>query len=178
MFGIFQLRMYYPRAMRVLNIIIILLKYGFANWFSSHTFTFWLVPKRYKRHGMVLPLPERLRSVIEELGPTFIKFGQILADRPDAISDKLRDELKKLQSHAEPFDDEHARELVEQELGGSIHKFFEEFNPKAKFQDYKTKIVLSEIEKNLFVELSKYGFEKENITISNFGNYYYFIWIN
>jgi len=50
--------------------------------------------------------------------------------------------------------------------------WLEEFNPKAKFQDYKTKIVISDIEKNLFTELSKFGFEKENILICNFGNYW------
>jgi ubiquinone biosynthesis protein len=128
MFKIFRLPMYYPRAVRGIHILYILLKFLIVNWLSSNKFTFWLVPKRYKRDGVVMTLPERLRTVIEELGPTFIKFGQILADRPDVVSDKLREELKKLQSKAEPFDDEEAMHLIEEELGGSVKNFFSEFN--------------------------------------------------
>lgn len=50
---------------------------------------------------------------IEELGPTFVKFGQILADRPDMVSERFRVELKKLQSRAEPFDNNTALGLIE-----------------------------------------------------------------
>ena len=131
MFKIFRLPMYYPRAVRGIHILFILLKFLIANWLSSNRVTLWMVPKRYKRNGVVLTLPERLRSVIEELGPTFIKFGQILADRPDVVSDKLREELKKLQNKAKPFDDDEAISLIETELGGSVNNFFEKFNPKA-----------------------------------------------
>jgi len=66
--------------------------------------------------------------VIEELGPTFIKFGQILADRPDVVSEKLRLELKKLQGKAEPIDDSIAQRLIETELGGPVENTFSEFN--------------------------------------------------
>jgi ubiquinone biosynthesis protein len=130
MFKIFRLPMYYPRAVRGMHIVYILLKFLIANWLSSNRITLWLVPKRYKRNGVVQSLPERLRIVIEELGPTFIKFGQILADRPDVISDKLREELKKLQNKAEPFDDDIAINLIETELGGRLEIFFESFERK------------------------------------------------
>src|ERR1043165_2482365 len=130
MFKIFRLPMYYPRAVRGMHIVYILLKFLIANWLSSNRITLWLVPKRYKRNGVVQSLPERLRIVIEELGPTFIKFGQILADRPDVISYKLRDDLKKLQNKAEPFDDDIAINLIETELGGRLEIFFESFERK------------------------------------------------
>jgi ubiquinone biosynthesis protein len=128
MFKILRLPMYYPRAMRALNILFILINFVIANWLSSHTWGFRFVPKKYKRNRVPLNLPERLRVLIEELGPTFIKFGQILADRPDLVSDKLRLELKKLQSKAFPFDDEEAILLIEQELGGPIADYFEVFH--------------------------------------------------
>ncbi|HLP51646.1 MAG TPA: AarF/UbiB family protein [Chitinophagales bacterium] len=131
MFKIFRLPMYYPRALRAVHILYILLKFLVVNWLSSTTLTFWLVPKRFKREGTVITLPERLRMVIEELGPTFIKFGQILADRPDVVSDKLREELKKLQNKAVPFEDDKAVLLIEAELGGPLKNVFEKFNPKA-----------------------------------------------
>lgn len=130
MFKLFRIPMYYSRTLRGIHILTVLLKFLITNWLSSTPVTFWLVPKKYKRDGMVQPLAERLRTVIEELGPTFIKFGQILADRPDVIGEKLRDELKKLQNKAEPFDDEQAIMLIEAELGGPLTNFFSSFNPK------------------------------------------------
>jgi ubiquinone biosynthesis protein len=73
---------------------------------------------------------EQLRQTIEELGPTFVKFGQIVADRPDLASDHLREELKKLQSNARPMDDEEAVNLIETELGDPLEEVFQTFNKK------------------------------------------------
>jgi ubiquinone biosynthesis protein len=70
----------------------------------------------------------RIRELIEDLGPTFVKFGQILADRPDLISEKLRNELKKLQTTARPIPNSEAIALIEEELGGPIDIFFESMN--------------------------------------------------
>ena len=72
--------------------------------------------------------PERIRMTSEDLGPTFVKFGQILADRPDMVSEKFRIELKKLQSRALPFDNDYALSLSEKELGAPIDEIFSEFN--------------------------------------------------
>lgn len=66
--------------------------------------------------------------MLEKLGPTFVKFGQIIADRPDIISEKLRKELKKLQSHAEPFDHAYAVSLIENELSAPIANVFRSFD--------------------------------------------------
>jgi ubiquinone biosynthesis protein len=66
---------------------------------------------------------EQLRQTIEELGPTFVKFGQIVADRPDLASDHLREELKKLQSNARPMDDAKQSVLLKQ-LGDPLKNFF------------------------------------------------------
>jgi ubiquinone biosynthesis protein len=73
---------------------------------------------------------EQIRQTIEELGPTFIKFGQIIADRPDLASDHLREELKKLQSNARPMDDNLAISLIETELGDTIDQIFLHLNRK------------------------------------------------
>lgn len=95
---------------------------------STRRFFFRFVPKKYKREKIIKSQPERLRTVIEELGPTFVKFGQIMADRPDLVSEKLREELKKLQATAEPFDHGRAVVLIEEELGAPLDKFFTSFN--------------------------------------------------
>ena len=81
-----------------------------------------------KVHKHVYTTPERLRMTIEELGPTFVKFGQILADRPDMVSERFRVELKKLQSRAEPFDNNTALGLIEKEMNAPIDEVFAEFD--------------------------------------------------
>jgi ubiquinone biosynthesis protein len=130
MFKIFRIRQYIARFFRAIDIIFILLGFAIINWMSTKRYLFRLVPKKYKRNGTIKLQPERLRTVIEKLGPTFIKFGQILADRPDIISEKLRGELKKLQSTVEPFDHNTAIARIEEELGGGIKKFFKQFDLK------------------------------------------------
>ena len=128
MFKIFRINLIFSGIIRAISILLILFRYFFVSWLSKRKITSGLVRKKYKHNGVVKSAPERMRATIEELGPTFVKFGQILADRPDMISDKLRNELKKLQSRAKPFDHDLAIDLIEIELGGPIEKFFEEFD--------------------------------------------------
>jgi ubiquinone biosynthesis protein len=72
----------------------------------------------------------RVRLVLEELGPTFIKFGQILSSRRDLIPDDLYCELCKLQDNVPPFDGKEAKAIVEKELGKPIKSLFSSFNEK------------------------------------------------
>lgn len=111
---------------RFLQIARILAKHGYQNWYLGTR-----LGKRYlRRHPDIkhLSTPERIRVLIEDLGPTFVKFGQILADRPDVIADRFRTELKQLQSHVEPIDDQTARHLIENELCKPIKHVFKSFN--------------------------------------------------
>lgn len=124
MFKIFHIRLSFLRLGRGLHILTTLSGFFIVNWLSQYGSLRGLVPGRYKRNGTVLSMAERLRLVIEELGPTFVKFGQIVADRPDIISDKLRIELKKLQSNVEPISHDTAMEMIEQELGAPISRYF------------------------------------------------------
>ncbi len=72
---------------------------------------------------------ERIRMVIEDLGATYIKFGQILATRPDLIPMPLVLELRKLQDRVPPFSLEEARLQVERELKKPIEEIFTRFSP-------------------------------------------------
>lgn len=111
---------------RFLQIARILAKHGYQNWYLGTR-----LGKRYLRRNpdiKHLSTPERIRVLIEDLGPTFVKFGQILADRPDVIADRFRTELKHLQSHVEPIDDQTARHLIENELCKPIKHVFKSFN--------------------------------------------------
>lgn len=74
----------------------------------------------HKRIGLqrnTKPTPERLRKTIEELGPTFIKFGQIMAQRPDLVPPKYIEELEKLEDSAPQFPYEQAKKIIEEEIG-------------------------------------------------------------
>jgi len=126
----FRIRLAVLQFFRFLEILKVIIRHTLREYISRNRF----FRKRIKSDTLnpegVTRTPERIRLAIEELGPTFIKFGQILADRPDLVSENLRVELKKLQSTAKPLSDVVARELIEMELGGPISEFFEDFKEK------------------------------------------------
>ena len=70
----------------------------------------------------------RLRLALQELGPIFVKFGQILSTRRDLVPPDVADELSQLQDRVKPFDGETARAIVEQALGLPIGEAFEFFD--------------------------------------------------
>jgi len=67
---------------------------------------------------------------MEELGPTFIKFGQILSTRPDLLPPAFISEFEKLQDRVAPFDSKQAKKIVEQELGKPLDQMFKHFENK------------------------------------------------
>ena len=123
---IFQLRNFFRNTFRLITIILIFLKHLIKNWFFHSWFRRIFDPKGKK----LTTRPQRIRLIIEDLGPTFVKFGQILADRPDLASEQLRDELKKLQASARPFDNDTAIRIIEEELGDPIKKVFAQLDTK------------------------------------------------
>jgi ubiquinone biosynthesis protein len=73
-------------------------------------------------------LARRLRVVMEELGPTFVKLGQMLSGRPDLLPKPFIDELSRLREHVQPFPFDEVRRRVEQELDGNPEEVFERFD--------------------------------------------------
>ena len=69
----------------------------------------------------------RLREMLDELGPTFVKFGQLLSMRPDVLPPDIIAELRGLQDDVRPFSFELAKESIEEELGQPIERLFLEF---------------------------------------------------
>jgi len=72
---------------------------------------------------------ERLARALERLGPSYVKFGQVLATRGDVIGERFARGLSRLQDRMPAFDDREARIVVEKELGSTIDDLFVEFGP-------------------------------------------------
>lgn len=71
---------------------------------------------------------ERIRRSLEDLGPIFVKFGQILSTRRDLLPDDIADELAQLQDNVPPFNGTDARRIIEKALGESTDTLFTEFD--------------------------------------------------
>ncbi|HYI75546.1 MAG TPA: AarF/ABC1/UbiB kinase family protein [Gaiellaceae bacterium] len=71
---------------------------------------------------------KRLRMMLDELGPTFVKFGQLLSTRPDVVPPDIVAELRGLQDDASPIPFEHVRDVVEAELDLRMDRAFLEFD--------------------------------------------------
>ncbi len=126
-----NIRLSYRKIIRLIEIGWLILAHLIRDWFATtRLLKLFRRKARTGEEARSRSTQARIRNLIEDLGPTFVKFGQILADRPDLITEKLRRELKKLQTSARPISDEIAITLVEEELGGSIHLFFSEFEFK------------------------------------------------
>jgi ubiquinone biosynthesis protein len=73
----------------------------------------------------------RLRDMLDELGPTFVKFGQLMSTRPDIVPPDIVEELRQLQDRARPEPFANIRLVVEAELGLTIEQVFTEFDEEA-----------------------------------------------
>ena len=71
-----------------------------------------------------------LREMLDELGPTFVKFGQLLSTRPDVVPPDIIAELRSLQDDVRPFAYEDVEKTIEEELGQTVERLFTEFDPQ------------------------------------------------
>lgn len=92
---------------RFLKVTSVFAKYGFENLLASQSIKKW-IPKKFLKNNekierhLSYSVYERIRMALEELGPSYIKLGQLFSDREDLLPKELTTELKKLQSHVEP----------------------------------------------------------------------------
>lgn len=121
--------------LRLFTILRIIGKYRLQEFLPRHhlplgarcllaLFPWWLLA----RCDRGLPRGERLRLALEELGPVFVKFGQLLSTRPDLIPHDIAIELSKLQDKVAPFDKRQFLAIVEQALGNKVEQIFDEFD--------------------------------------------------
>jgi ubiquinone biosynthesis protein len=106
-------------------------KHGFGYFFETHKLTD-LLPGRQRVPAEVVSPSQRgqhLREMLDELGPTFVKFGQLLSTRPDVVPPDIVLELQKLQDDVRPFPYEDVERVIGEELGLSVEQLFTEFDP-------------------------------------------------
>ncbi|MBE0467006.1 MAG: hypothetical protein IBX71_07275, partial [Candidatus Desulforudis sp.] len=111
---------------RFKDIVAILLKYGFRDFVDRCRIPDFGLTRRVTGIQRGLSIHERIRMVLEELGPTFIKFGQVASMRPDLVHPELLAELEKLQDCVPPEPFAEVMEKLEADLG-PLDAVFSEF---------------------------------------------------
>lgn len=119
----------FSNAVRAKEILAILVRHGFGGLFEHIDMPAgWrarFTPEDYEPRS----LWRRIRDACEDLGPTCVKFAQILSARPDLIPAPLIEELKHLRTHVRAVPYNEIQPLIESELGGPIDDYFVEWNP-------------------------------------------------
>jgi len=91
---------------------------------TRHGFGYLIDRRRSNDNKQLADRGRRLREMLDELGPTFVKFGQLLSTRPDVMPPDIIAELRKLQDDVSPFPFADVRRMIEEELGLTIEQAF------------------------------------------------------
>src|SRR6266568_3120137 len=119
---------------RLSEIAQVMVRHGFGYFLEAHKLTD-LLPGRSAEARLAAAQETgasargaHLRDLLDELGPTFVKFGQLLSTRPDIVPPDIITELRGLQDDVRPFPFEQAERVIEEDLGNSIDRLFLEFD--------------------------------------------------
>lgn len=119
-------------TLRAVRIARVLLRHRLDSLLEDTAFGRWLwllkpfTPTRSEEDN--LPRGERLRLALQELGPIFVKFGQVLSTRRDLLPPDIADELAKLRDQVAPFPGDVAKKIIETQLGKPIAELFADFD--------------------------------------------------
>ena len=115
---------------RFKDIVMILMKYGFDDLIDRLEIPGIELLKKMHKVDHEMGTFERIRRALEDLGPTFVKIGQIMSLRPDLIPPQLIDELSKLQDDVAPLEFSQIKEEVEKSTGRPLQETFSIFDPE------------------------------------------------
>jgi ubiquinone biosynthesis protein len=118
---------------RLSEIAQVMVRHGFGYFLEAHKLTD-LLPGRSAEARLAeadtsvgSARGQHLRELLDELGPTFVKFGQLLSTRPDVVPPDIIAELRGLQDAVRPFPFEQAERVIEEDLGNTLERLFLEF---------------------------------------------------
>jgi ubiquinone biosynthesis protein len=118
---------------RYRTILGVLIKYGFGHFVEQLNIDYYLeagkriVTRRSERDLQRLSQPQRLRMAMEELGPTFIKLGQLLSTRPDVLPRTYTDEFRKLQDEVPALPVDEIKRQIQRQFGKPVEEVCLEF---------------------------------------------------
>ena len=120
---------------RVIQITRLFIKYDVDKMLVSCgsgkcKFYFYILPWNWFRKRRVDNIPLKIKMMLEELGPIFVKLGQVISTRKDLLGDDIANELSKLQDSVKPFPKEISMRIIEEELGSKINEVFNSFTPE------------------------------------------------
>ncbi|MDP3284557.1 MAG: AarF/ABC1/UbiB kinase family protein, partial [Desulfobacterales bacterium] len=121
----------YRHLNRYRQILTVLFRYGFGDIIELLKIEQYIeiglqmISRKRRERVEKLTRAERMRMAFEELGPTYVKLGQVLSTRPDLIPVDLTQELSKLQDEVPPFPFSDAKKIIESELGLLSEDIFE-----------------------------------------------------
>ena len=120
------------------------------------------------------PSPQRIRRVFEELGPSFIKLGQLMSSRADILPPEYIDELKKLQDQVPPIPFDQIKKVIETELKGPMSDVFVSIEPEALAAASIAQVHLADLEggERVVVKVVRPGIDKK--VREDIGLMYYF----
>ena len=115
----------FGRALRILRVLgehdatFVFDRFGLPGWMQS---VLRIAAGRAKPEMRALRPGQRLAAAVQEMGPSFVKFGQTLSTRPDVVGDELAADLALLRDRLPPFPGAEARAIIERELDQSDRK--------------------------------------------------------
>jgi ubiquinone biosynthesis protein len=115
---------------RISEIAQVAVKHGFGYFFETHKLTD-LLPWQHRiaTDGAQSQRGQHLREMLDELGPTFVKFGQLLSTRPDIVPPDIIVELQALQDDVRPFAYEDVERVIREDLDLTVEQLFSDFDP-------------------------------------------------
>ncbi|MGD9175039.1 MAG: AarF/UbiB family protein [Desulfobacterales bacterium] len=122
---------------RYRQILAVLIKYGFGDLLDRLRIDQYIgaglqaISRKRAERVEKLTRPQRLRMAFEELGPTYIKLGQILSTRPDLVPVDILEELTRLQDEVPPFPFEAVKGVIESEFGVPVEEVFDQLDEQS-----------------------------------------------